>query len=218
METNTHITILEIEEKGQGPDNTNREYFQSWSSPFKFIFVFPLICWMFWSFYLVRNWYDLFLYWINVFVTIYLFKKAEAYYKTSTQELTKYNEPLLKLSVWINNIDEILNFIEVIWEIIQKINKRKQLFEIFCNQHAFWIYNNLIRSEIEFASKILDNLRSDLSIRITEQQNILESTKYKIEKNITWTTELKLVSELQQARLDKQIEQFEELQRILIKT
>ncbi len=61
------------------------------------------------------------------------------------------------------------------------------------------------------------NLRSDLATRLTEQQQILESAKTEVEKNITGTPELLAVSEAQQVRLDRQIEQFEELQRVLVK-
>ena len=52
---------------------------------------------------------------------------------------------------------------------------------------------------------------------MTHQQSILQSTKTEVEKNIHGTTELDQVSELQRARLDRQIEQFEELQRVLVK-
>jgi hypothetical protein len=64
---------------------------------------------------------------------------------------------------------------------------------------------------------ILTDLRSDLKIRLTEQQNLLESAKSEVEKNIGGMSALEEVSELQRARLDRQIEQFEELQRVLVK-
>ena len=64
---------------------------------------------------------------------------------------------------------------------------------------------------------ILQNLRSDLSIRLTEQQKLLESAISETNSNLKWTSELVNISELQQARLDRQIEQFEELQKILVK-
>jgi hypothetical protein len=61
------------------------------------------------------------------------------------------------------------------------------------------------------------NLRSDLATRLTEQRSTLESAKTEVEKNITGTPELLAVSEAQQLRLDRQIEQFEELQRVLVR-
>ncbi len=63
----------------------------------------------------------------------------------------------------------------------------------------------------------LTDLRSDLATRLAEQQQILEWAKSEVEKNITGTPELLAVSEAQKIRLDRQIEQFEELQRVLVK-
>jgi hypothetical protein len=71
--------------------------------------------------------------------------------------------------------------------------------------------------EVNVVKELLIDLRSDLSIRLAEQQSLLESAKWEVEKNIQWTSELNQVSELQKIRLDKQIEQFEELQRVLVK-
>ncbi len=71
------------------------------------------------------------------------------------------------------------------------------------------MYNNL--------QIIINDLGSDLEKQLTEKQKILESAKSEVSKHITWTTELDQVSELQRARLDRQIEQFEELQRVLVK-
>ncbi len=74
-------------------------------------------------------------------------------------------------------------------------------------------FNNLIR----YYTFILTDLRWDLDTRIREQQRSLEWAKVEVEKHIRWTSELEQVSELQKARLDRQIEQFEELQRVLVK-
>jgi flagellar motility protein MotE (MotC chaperone) len=71
--------------------------------------------------------------------------------------------------------------------------------------------------EYKFLLNILTDLRSDLATRLTEQRSILESAKTEVEHNITGTPELLAVSELQKARLDRQIEQFEGLQRVLVK-
>ncbi len=64
---------------------------------------------------------------------------------------------------------------------------------------------------------ILTNLRSDLQLRLIEQQQTLEQAKSSLSTHVHWSDELGRVSELQRARLDKQIEQFEELQRVLVK-
>ncbi len=70
---------------------------------------------------------------------------------------------------------------------------------------------------IDFIILCITDLRSDLATRLTEQQQILESAKTEVEENITGTPELLAVSELQKLRLDRQIEQFEELQRVLVR-
>ena len=72
-------------------------------------------------------------------------------------------------------------------------------------------------SECEYILNILSVLRSDLATRLTEQQQILKSAKTEVEENITGTPELIAVSEAQQVRLDRQIEQFEELQQVLVR-
>lgn len=218
METNTHITISKIEEKEQ-EINTDRKNFSYWPSPFRVIFTLTyFLCWTYWPFLIKTDsvWIVL-LFITNIAILFYSFVKMESYYKSSTEELTKHNESLLELTVWINNIDEILNIIEIIWGIMQKIDNRKRIFKIFCNQDAFDIYTRLIKNEIELISTILNELYSDLQLRIAQQQLILEYSKSEVENNITWITELSTVSELQKARLDRQIEQFEELQRVLIK-
>lgn len=115
----------------------------------------------------------------------------------------------------IQTIDEILEKIDAIRKLgwtLQTIQKK--ISNISDYRKQFWW---LIDESIEWILQILTNLRSDLSIRLTEQQSTLKSAKSEVEKNITWTTELNQVSELQKARLDRQIEQFEELKRVLVK-
>jgi 5-methylcytosine-specific restriction endonuclease McrBC regulatory subunit McrC len=62
-------------------------------------------------------------------------------------------------------------------------------------------------------STCLAALKSQLDI----EQSALESAKTEVENTITGTPELLAVSDAQQVRLDRQIEQFEELQRVLVR-
>ena len=64
---------------------------------------------------------------------------------------------------------------------------------------------------------VIQDMISDLQLRLEEQQKTLEQAKSEVEQNIHGTSELNQVSELQRARLDQQIEQFKELQRVLVK-
>ncbi len=140
----------------------------------------------------------------------------------------------------VQTIDEILNKIQVtyillltlqkIWKISLYINnlltKAGSAWCSLLQPEYLVILPELIYQNINWISQVLINLRSDLSIRLAEQQNLLESAKWDVEK-IEQTplpplsggleTWLMQVSELQKSRLDKQIKQFEELQRVLVK-
>ncbi len=85
------------------------------------------------------------------------------------------------------------------------------------NQTIAPLFWKMYAEECFLILEILTDLRSDLTIRLAEQQKTLEWAKIEVSENIKWTTELTQVSELQKARLDKQIEQFEELQKVLVK-
>lgn len=89
------------------------------------------------------------------------------------------------------DIDEILKRNKKILEIIERILK---------NHNPKTISRSIYRLEYEYLTSLILDLRSDLQLRLTEQQQTLEQ-----------------VSELQKARLDQQIEQFEELQKVLVK-
>ena len=124
-----------------------------------------------------------------------------------------------------NTIDEYIEQKQTIEEILLKveyINKLNKAFlsmekKIQSNMKFRKKYGNLVNKSLEWLSDILTNLRSDLQLRLEEQQKTLEQAKSEVEQNIHGTTELDQVSELQKNRLDRQIEQFEELQRVLVK-
>lgn len=117
----------------------------------------------------------------------------------------------------IDPVDGILKNTQYIHKLISTIRNINRFMLFFGEKQIIIQINEFLRSDIQSLLKFLDNLRSDLQIRLTEQQNILESAKSDVSKNIHWTSELDHVSELQKIRLDRQIEQFEELQRVLVK-
>lgn len=142
-----------------------------------------------------------------------------------------YNIVLRFTIIKIESIEKLLenteNQVEEISEILSKIQSSYSFVRIigYMNYLYFLIwskkYKNMLQDYLKEATyKIifyLNNLRSDLAIRLQEQQSNLKSAKSEVEKNIKWTTELEKISELQKIRIDKQIEQFEELQRVLVK-
>ncbi len=116
-----------------------------------------------------------------------------------------------------DSIEIILKRLELIHIAIIDIQFRKKFIKLFYSKRVEELYELLLTLVSAFSLKHLIHLRSDLQTRLTEQQKSLEWAKAEVEKNIQWTTELNQVSELQKARLDRQIEQFEELQRVLVK-
>lgn len=136
-------------------------------------------------------------------------------FKLKRQVLSLY-EKLENTNNYRENIDELQILCENIYKNTRAIRKLLSINFLFTKEgkekiQQLWILvTNITLS-------LLTDLRSDLSIRLTEQQQTLESAKSEVKNNITWTPELNQVSELQRARLDRQIEQFEELQRVLVK-
>jgi hypothetical protein len=126
----------------------------------------------------------------------------------------------IQLSSEINWSHDIVNILEIIQSIHALILKLKKYKIIFWIIYARWFrerLNNILEIEYTFLLNILTDLRSDLVTRLAEQRSALESAKTEVEKNITGTPELLAVSEAQKLRLDRQIEQFEELQRVLVR-
>ncbi len=125
---------------------------------------------------------------------------------------------LLKMeSKKAGNTENILIQTQLLYKKLKKIIVLRKVCWWFLRREsnkALDIYFELIQIQ---AYNLLINLRSDLTLRLTEQQQTLEQAKADVSTHIHWTNELNQVSGLQQARLDKQIEQFEELQRVLLK-
>ncbi len=128
------------------------------------------------------------------------------------QELKIFNTLWKETHSRIENLDEILDGIESIHSKLYKLPILKKYADSKDSKYLF-----LQKIEITYFNEILKNLHSDLVLRLEEQQKTLEHAKSEVEKNITGNTELNQVSELQKARLDRQIEQFEELQKVLVR-
>lgn len=111
-------------------------------------------------------------------------------------------------SIIYKNIEILLQWEKIIhWAIFYRENWWKYLWEKI---------RLFLEKEFLYSNQLLSNLKGDLNMHIEKEQSTLESAKSEVEKNIKWTTELNQISELQRARLDKQIKQFEDLQRLLI--
>ncbi len=162
--------------------------------------------------------------WGGVFCTIQFLRLLESIFITPI--IVKLSETISniidlhkEIAIDIQSIENIEIILEKTGEIQllqNKLHKIRFFISILTprNSHEFSIITN---ESLIWCIDMIMNLRSDLATRLTEQQQILEWVKSEVEQNITGTPELIAVSELQRTRLDRQIEQFEELQRVLVR-
>ncbi len=137
------------------------------------------------------------------------------------KELQDINRFLYKTYKKRDSIEEVLLKLETLQEILRNIN----LYKTFSSQNSLKnqdnVINNLTRwffnNQLIFINSIIQDLQSDLNQNIIRRKNILESAKSDVANNLKGTPDLMKVSELQQARLDSQIQEFEKLQKILVK-
>lgn len=166
-----------------------------------------------WTLATIMSW---FFYWMFI-IWLVVFKLMELYCNNLLKKLYSQEMRFEKSKKYKENIEEIIQHLEWIYQTIKTISYfRSAVWLLGGNESYNNIYKRLGKKN-QILLKFINNLRSDLSIRLTEHQQSLESAKLEVESNIQWTTELKQASELQRTRLDKQIEQFEELQRVLVK-
>lgn len=159
-------------------------------------------------------WPAMLFFWISILIEIVIITIFSNLLIGSLIDTSAFFEKNKDIIEPINTIIKHLRYIHILICVIYWMNK---FISLFSEIKAIKKINNYLRQYTYDLLNFLFDLRSDLSIHITEQKQVLESAKSEVEKNITWTTELKSVSELQQVRLNKQIEQFEELQKKLIR-
>ena len=142
---------------------------------------------------------------------------------TTRMELWQLQKWLLKVTEHNRdyekeNLDEILSDVEEIHTFTKQTFITKKRFYIkIMNIFLSWWMDMYINWHINKLLEVLKNIQGNLIDHLNEQKNILQRAKSEVEKNLSWKPELLLVSEAQKLRLDKQIEQFEELQRRLEK-
>lgn len=160
-----------------------------------------------------------FIYWMlyMVFIDGFVYKKLwNILFKEKSKKILQYTQQINILEQLCNqkiqDLDEIYKVSQTCYSMLCEFmdlkNQGNAQFKIF----------RFMKEQLAIINTILTDLRYDLQNRINQQKQLLESAKSEALDNIKWTTELEQVSELQRIRLDKQIKQFEELQKILIKT
>jgi hypothetical protein len=130
--------------------------------------------------------------------------------------IKNWNMELWKIQNKVEEPWEILDICNTLFRLVQKLSKFLYFVRVFYPR-KIQSYHKIFSIQYTIILAILTDLRSDLATRIAEQQQILEWAKSEVERNLTGTPELLAVSEAQKLRLDRQIEQFEELQRVLVK-
>ncbi len=133
------------------------------------------------------------------------------------RSLIEASEIFQKSKVIIEPIAIIMKNSQYIYMLISRLYRMNKFISFFWDIKAISKIDTYLEKYINDLVNFLLNLRSDLATHLTEQRSILESAKTEVEQNITGTPELLAVSEAQKLRLDRQIEQFEELQRVLVR-
>lgn len=118
--------------------------------------------------------------------------------------------------VW-ENIQEILTTTQHIATLTEKVSKLSILFRLFYTKKKQYKLYEIVTLLYSWLPTVLKELQEYLNIHIQEQQSSLRDAKYELSKNLSWVTDLVQVATLQESRLNRQIEQFEELQRTLVK-
>lgn len=93
----------------------------------------------------------------------------------------------------------------------------KKVFGFFLTrqtQRVLGMYSELICMN---AVNLIRDLQGDLIHEVHKRQSLLAEAQSELSHHVTSTSELEHVSEIQRIRLDRQIEQFEELQRVMVK-
>ncbi len=180
------------------------------TSGLSWLLLFVNIGWFFMLFTLLASWLivsDIFHYQQRT--------KPWSILKGKLQELINTNETLQEWIINSDSLDIILHKIKNIYDFLYTLKTSNRIRKNSVDHRL--ISNDLLSEQLSYFFIILTDLRSDLTLRLKEQQKVLEGARSEVEANIWWTKWLEEVSELQKVRLDKQIEQFEELQRVLVK-
>jgi hypothetical protein len=120
----------------------------------------------------------------------------------------RLQKALVKKFSSTETIEEILTLSDEAKNIIKQTMK---LRKIFPEQG-----NKLLNLEVLFVSRVLNDLKSDLSLRLSEKQEEIHWAHVTNDITLTWTQYENILPH-QKIRLDSQIEQFEELQKVLVK-
>ena len=121
-----------------------------------------------------------------------------------------------KLNALIEQHYILLDSMHDIWSISELLQFTNNLELLFQEVKSYNFWKEFLKNEIDFICSLLLDASSILHGKISDKIMFIKNWKNQL-LWVHWTTDLNQVSALQQSRLDKQIEQFEELQRVLVK-
>ncbi len=116
---------------------------------------------------------------------------------------------------YIWDLKELVSLINTLHNLMKKILFLKKTFLFFLTKKTNKQIKTYFQMVQENILNILKELKYELEMEISIQNERLTQAKFDLSQNLTGTPELLAVSEAQKIRLDKQIEEFEELQKRL---
>ncbi len=144
---------------------------------------------------------------------------SEVFDSIFTKKLRNIKKLIKKFDTTFNvtdSLEEILEGNDIIITSLNILNKRERVIYFLLGSENTKQYIVFRKALYLYYIDILLDFKKDIQVHLTVQETYIKSARSEVTKHINWTDELNQVSELQVARLDRQIEQFEELQRILV--
>ncbi len=137
-------------------------------------------------------------------------------YKKITASIRENSSKLYENYSSLCEIEDILEYSNNLYSYLESIKDYRKMSEKALSPLAQRYLKEYIVESIKFALVVLRDIYDDMKIGLKKKRYLLLGAKSSL-SSVSWTPELTQVSEIQRTRLDRQIEQFEALQRILTK-
>ncbi len=132
-------------------------------------------------------------------------------------ELHTLNSDLYETHRRVDSIEMILKKIDKIHELLEKMKFNKTFIDYFYSDKLHEEQLQIFDKEIQLLLIFMHDLKNDLTLRVQKEQEALLSAQGEISTTESKDQNLQSVIELQEKRINEQIEKFEVLQRVLVK-
>ncbi len=136
-------------------------------------------------------------------------------FNTLWNKIIQIKDALNDRKNYIWDLKELVSLINTLHNLMKKILCLKKTFLFFLTKKTNKQIKTYFQMVQENILNILKELKYELEMEISIRNERLTQAKFDLSQNLTGTPELLAVSEAQKIRLDKQIEEFEELQKRL---